>query len=447
MNRSILNHYMSRFERKASERKKERREVGMEAKFCLTDSNGNAVPASFLEELFAHLSDIGWSLNQDNNLGVATSAVKESDTCPAMISTGTGHCKIEFSVPYAMSVGDLEKNLSRMVEDVKSCIVPNSVHLLCLGVHPVTEPEPSMVQRKTRHLFWDEVFKSGLVYLFAICSDCQVHVDVEADEVHAAVNVLQGFTGPQIALTANATVWKGRIDPEYLDVREAFWDWWLGGEDRAGLASKPFSSLPDYVDRISSMRPVFVIRKGESLGIYHYPSFRDYFGSGDGAEAYTCEGKKVEVLPEEGDIDLHDTFNWYTCRLSHYGTVENRANCQQPPEAIMAPAALTLGLVENLDRAAGYLAGFDWDLLREMRRASLRTGPAARVWEVPVLEMSRKMLELAEEGLANRDNGEEEYLAPLWERLEEETCPALECRRIYRNGGIDSLIGRYSLCG
>lgn len=445
MRRSILDHYISRFERKATEREKECRSVGMEAKFCLTDSYGRAVEKDYLGELFSNLSGKGWDLDLDRNLGIATSANRESDTCPAVVSTGTGHCKIEFSVPYAGSLNALEENFKLMVEDVKSCTDPGGVHLLCLGVHPVTDPEPGMVQRKVRHVFWDEVFTSGLVHLFAIASDCQVHIDTTADEVHKAVTVLQGFAGPQIALTANATVWKGTVDEGYVDVREAFWDWWLRGEDRAGVTMRPFASLGDYVDRISSMRPVFVVRSGESLGIYHYPSFRDYYDSNVEVSALTCEGRVVEVVPEEADIDLHDTFNWYTCRLSHYGTVENRTNCQQPPEAIMSVPALTLGLVENMDLAAEYLAGFDWDLLRALRSASLRLGPRAAADGVQVLDLSRKMLSLAEEGLAGRGKGEQGFLEPLWERLERETCPALECREAFARGGTEELIERYSL--
>lgn len=445
MSKEILDHYVSRFETKGLEPDRGPRAVGMEAKFCLTDSDGRAVTAGLTEEMFAHLSDIGWKVDTDVNLGIATGASRESATCPAVVSTGTGHCKIEFSVPYAESVDALEANFLEMVKDVKSYTDANDASLLCLGVHPATNPSPDMVQKKTRHVFWDEVFKSGLVHLFAICSDCQVHVDIDAEEVHTAVNVLQGFAGPQIALTANATVWKGDVDPGYLDVREAFWDWWLEGEDRAGVTRRPFTSLADYVDRVSSLAPVFIMREGQSLGIYRYPRFRDYYDASDGAFALTAGGQEVTVSPQVEDIDLHDTFNWYACRFSHYGTVENRANCQQPPEAILSLPALTLGLVENLERSWDYLAGFDWELLRNMRVAALRDGPMASLGDVRALDMSRKMLSLAREGLLVRGKGEQRYLDPLWERLEKRSCPAMECREIYIGGGMGSLVQRYSL--
>ena len=445
MSDDILDHYVSRFGRVHPGGVATPRTVGMEAKFCLTDSDGNAVSAGFLEDLFTHLGCLGWGVLRDGNLGISTGAIRESDTCPAVVSTGTGHCKIEFSVPYGESIVELESNFSRMVKDVKCHTVPSEAHLLCLGVHPVTEPEPGMVQKKMRHIFWDEVFKSGLLHLFTISSDCQVHVAIGAEEAHSALNVLQGFAGPQIALTANATVWQGSVDLGHVDVREAFWDWWLDGEDRAGVARVAFSSLEDYVRRISSMRPVFVEREGKSLGIYRYPSFQDYYCSNERAVAVTGEGREVTVIPEEKDIDLHDTFNWYACRLSHYGTVENRANCQQPPEDIMSVPALTLGLVENVDKAADFIAGFEWSTLRQLRDKALIEGPEAAVGDLQVLDLSEKMLMLAGEGLASRGMGEQEYLAPLWERLRERSCPALECRRLFEHGGTGALLERYSL--
>jgi gamma-glutamylcysteine synthetase len=446
MDNRIFEHYLSRFESKdRPPRLAGKRGIGMEAKFCLTDSGGEAVSVKQLEALFHALSDGDWRMMIDGNLGIPTGVCRESPTCPAVVTTGTGHCKIELSVPYDESIEGLRFNLESMAGEVKESAETQDIHLLCLGVHPVTEPHPDLVQRKSRHIFWDKVFKSGLVHLFALSADCQVHVDVEPGEVHTAVNVLQGFSGPQIALTANATVWRNGIDGDHLDVREAFWDWWLPEEGRAGMAPAPFASLEDYVDRLTSLRPVFVERDGVGLGIYQYRDFKEYYSAGPTAEGITPEGHKVPMSPEERDIDLHDTFNWYTARLSRYCTLENRANCQQPPEDIMSIPALTLGLMEALDEAWLFLAEYDWGVLRDCRREAMMEGPRARAGGFDIREMCRAMLEIAREGLAKRSRGEEEFLAPLWSRLEDGTCPALETRELYQSGGIDALLERYSI--
>lgn len=444
LEREILPHYLDRFRRKQLRTGDRSRRVGLEAKFCLTDSAGEAVAGEQLQYLFTHLETLGWKPVVDAHLGVFTGATIEWDGIPAVISTGTGHCKVEFAVPHAADLHTLESNFRRMVDDARVYTGPNGVHLLCLGVHPVTSPGPQLVQRKARHLFWDRVFTSGLVHLFALSADCQVHVDVSPSEAHMAVNVLQGFTGAQIALTANATVWNGIVDGEHLDVREAFWDWWLPEEDRVGVARKPFRSINDYVGRVASMRPVMVEREGVTLGIYEYPTFAGYYGGGK-ATAQTVGGEEIAVVPDVNDIDLHDTFNWFSARLSKYCTVENRANCQQPPDDIMAIPALTLGLVENLEESQSFLREYDWDMLRDFRLEAIKVGPRAEVDGLDVALICRGMLQMAKRGLASRGMGEERYLEPLWERLEERTCPALECRELFESGGTEALIERYSL--
>lgn len=446
MGRSILQYYLGRFE--AKDRPKPlagRRGVGMEAKFCIADPQGRGVNGACLQGLFRGLEEKGWTPSVDSNLGIPTGAKKDGLPCPAFISTGTGHCKVELSVPYGKTLQELESNFLSMTGDAKCCADAQEIEFLCLGVHPVIEPHPSLVQKKERHIFWDQAFHTGLVHLFALSADCQVHVDVEAEEVHKALNVFQGFAGAQIALTANATIWKEAVDPEYLDVREAFWDWWLPDEERAGVVSVPFASLEDYVERLASLRPVFVERGGRSLGIYHYASFRDYYLSSGKAWGISAERERVPLEAQEKDIDLHDTFNWYAARLSRYCTVENRANCQQPREDIMAVPALTLGLMENLDGALSCLDEYDWSSLRRSRSQAMRTGLETTVDGNPLSRLCRSMLEIAQKGLASRGCGEETYLAALWERLEGERCPAAEARNVFREGGLQALLERYSL--
>lgn len=442
----IYDYYRRRFEAKdRSGEVQGRRCVGMEAKFCLTDSSGGAASDRLLQGFFDHLDSRGWAIARDENLGIATAATREYPSCPAVISTGTGHCKMEFSVPYGRNLRELESHFQGMVEDAKDAAEREEMRLLCLGVHPVTEPHPGLVQRKARHVFWDSAFEKRLVHLFALSADCQVHVDVDAHEAHRAVNVFQGLAGAQIALTANATVWRSRVDNEYLDVREAFWDWWLPGEDRAGIAREPFESMRDYSDRLASLRPVFVQRDGCSLGIYHYRDFKEYYGSGAAAWGVDPQGGRVALVPCGEDIDLHDTFNWYIARLTRYCTLENRANCQQPPDEIMSVPALTLGIMENLDAASSLVSRFTWEELRDARAEAIRIGPRAVVGGVPVSEVCRSMLEIAGEGLYGRGYGEEERLSPLWHRLEEGSCPALKTRELFSAEGVDALLERFSL--
>lgn len=442
-NGEMVEHYRRRFRK--SGREAGPRAVGMEAKFCVTDGLGKAVSAEATDRLFRSMARSGWNLETDGGIGMATAVSRDSLSYPARISTGTGHCKIEFSVPYAASVHGLGENFNSMASDFKSACLGEEIRLLCLGVHPVTRPDPCLVQRKPRHLFWDTVFTSGLVHLFALSSDCQVHVDVNEMEAVKALRVLQGYAGAQIALTANATLWRGGLDEGHVDLREAFWEWWLPGDDRVGVPAAPSYSLESYVDRIAEMRPVFVERESGPLGIYDYPTFESYYDPRGKSAAVTPDGARIEVTPKPEDIDLHDTFNWNTARLSHYGTVENRANCQQPPERMMALPALTVGLVENMEEASCRLEGSSWRELGSFYGEAVGKGPLAKAGGIEAQRLCREMLELSREGLRRRGFGEEYYLDPLEDAAEKGQCPAFETREIFENGGIKAVVERYSL--
>ena len=132
VNDRMYEYYCRRFEKKGrSERIQGRRCVGMEAKFCLTDGRGGAASEVMLQGFFEHLGDKGWTVARDDNLGIATAATREFPSCPAFISTGTGHCKVEFSVPYGRNLRELESYFQAMVEDAKSSTDGEDMRLLC----------------------------------------------------------------------------------------------------------------------------------------------------------------------------------------------------------------------------------------------------------------------------------------------------------------------------
>jgi len=185
------------------------------------------------------------------------------------------------------------------------------------------------------------------VNIFTINAASHVHIDVTMEEAVSAVNVLNGFAGAQIALTAHSNVWKGHLDKKYKCVNEKFWDWWMPDRKRIGVPEKPFKDMKDYIDTISNFKPVYVKRKGMPVLLEGYKTFSGYYNSGK-ALGKDINGKEIEIIPDREDIDIHNTCYWYNARLTGYYTVENRVNDQQPPEDILCVPALTLGLVSSL---------------------------------------------------------------------------------------------------
>ena len=95
--------------------------------------------------------------------------------------------------------------------------------------------------------------------------------------------------------------------------------------------------------------------------------------------------------------------------------------CTQPLDRTFASAAFHLGLLLNLDKLEAYLrtapffttAGRDYKSLRRQFSKKKLTDEE----EAVVLEFSKDLLTLAEEGLEKRDKQEMVYLEPLKKEL------------------------------
>jgi len=139
------------------------------------------------------------------------------------------------------------------------------------------------------------------------------------------------------------------------------------------------------------------------------------------------------------------TFCWHNARISRYCTLENRVNCQEPPESLMAVGALTLGLAERLGQARALVDRHDWRDLRKGRADAMRRGLEGCVAHRPISDLCQAMLAIAAKGLRARGHGEEAYLGPLWERLRRRRSPADEAITCFRQDGIGGLLKRFLL--
>jgi gamma-glutamylcysteine synthetase len=303
--------------------------------------------------------------------------------------------------------------------------------------------------KKGRTCVWDKAFGANRclsredgddVCLFTINAGTHTHVSISKEEAIDAVNVLNGFAGAQLALTANSNIWRGRIDPQFKCVCEKLWDWWMPDKRRVGVPPRPFRDLRDYVRTVAEFRPVYVKRNGTPVVLTRYGSFHEYFLAQrpTGIDART--GQEVAIVPENGDIELHSTCYWYNARLSRYYTVENRANDQQPPGDLLCVPALTLGLVSAVGESLEVLGSYRWQDLRECRDVACRTGLDGAVNGYDVADLVTQMLEVAKLGLRRRKLGEEQFLAPLEGRVPQRRCPADDAVRVVADGGIASLV-------
>lgn len=467
MNKSVR-HLLENFERIESQRNlKERgRRIGSELKFPIVEEDGAAAGLDKTEALWNFLSRKGWTTFCDAATGKTAGAVRPGEMNEHRASCETGFCKVEFSLAHAGDLHSLQRSIEEVLDLAGEFRRMSGGIFLGFGIQPVTPPGKHLLMKKGRNLFWDRLFggndhiapENGTdVHLFTVSASNQAHIDVTMDEAVDAVNVFNGLAGAQIALTANSNIWKGHVDEEYKCLGEMFWDWWLKEKCRSryGVPEKKFRDLEDYFLSVLDFPPVYVKREGMPVCLPHCKSFSDFIECGEGvtecgrdsglkACGLTADGREVELRGGPGDIDQHFTFFWHNARISRYYTLENRVNDQQPPGEIMVVPALTLGLMENLERATELVDSYPWDALRDMRIAAAMRGLEAVSEGVKAAEVASEMISVAEEGLKGRELGEEVYLLPLKERLERMCCPSDTAERVFCRGGIRGLI---DFCG
>ena len=112
----------------------------------------------------------------------------------------------------------------------------------------------------------------------------------------------------------------------------------------------------------------------------------------------------------------------------------------------MAASALSLGFVESYKAVEEYalraLGPDPWPAMLRYRAEVLRKGMHAKE---PSDDFLRTMVEIAEAGLRTRGRGEEEYLKPVWRRLEKRQSPGDRARTHFLKHGMDALIDELAL--
>lgn len=435
---------------KFPERGSSQRKIGIELKFPVVDREGKAVSYNVIRELWAFLQEYGWKGITDRYTNEVVGVKKEGN----IISNETGYCKLEISLSPEKNLIKISNKLNPILKRLTLFSKKDQIHILGYGIQPITPPSKKLYIKKERTLFWEKLFPSNKiiekkdgcdVHLFTVNASNQCHVEVDSREAVEALNIFNGLSGAQIALNGHSPIWKGGIDPRYKAASEILWDWWLPGENRTGMPKKRFDSLEDYIRTILNFKPIFIKRDGKVFPLSAFSSFKNYYISKDGFFGKTTEGDYSLIVPEIEDIDLHQTFVWYDARLTRYGTIENRLNCEQPPEELMAISALTLGLVENLSKAKSLLSRYRWEDLKKARIDAIEKTLKAEIAGRPIIELCKEMVLLAKEGLLKRGLGEEKFLGPFWLRLKKKESPADKALKTFNKGGIKGLLKNLSL--
>ena len=249
-----------------------------------------------------------------------------------------------------------------------------------------------------------------------ICGS-QVQLDVSTSNYLRVINAFTQIEAAKAYLFANSEFLGADWDTKIS--RDIFWEKSMHGiyPENVGVNAKLFKDEDDFFNYLDRSAIFTVERDGET---YYFSPIRarDYLDT-DEIPAYTLNGKETLLVPQEKDFQTHRSYQFQD--LTTRGTVEFRSVCTQPLDRTFASAAFHLGLLVNLDKFEDYLAtasffvefGRDYkSLRRQFSKKQLTDKETAGI-----VQLSKDLLAIAEQGLEMRGQREMTYLEPLKEKL------------------------------
>ena len=249
-----------------------------------------------------------------------------------------------------------------------------------------------------------------------ICGS-QVQLDVSTANYLRVINAFTQLEAAKAYLFANSQFSGADWDTQIS--RDLFWEESMHGiyPENVGVNAKLFKDEDEFFDYLDRSAIFTAERDGET---YYFSPIRarDYLDTDD-IPAYTLNGKEALLVPQEKDFQTHRSYQFQD--LTTRGTVEFRSVCTQPLDRTFASAAFHLGLLVNLDKLETYLEtapffgifGRDYkSLRRQFSKKHLTDEETAGI-----VQFSKDLLAIAEQGLKMRGQSEMSYLEPLKEKM------------------------------
>lgn len=409
------------------------RTVGRELEFPVVALDGQAADVRRLWELLLSYSAFKPKYDVGNpNLLVELSGPEGSYT----IEVGVG--TMEINTRPCRTLHEVREIAELQVSRLVHAAAAYGWRVLGYGIQPVTSPMLALMTPKQRYQSLYRAMGSEWLWYTVTAAD-QVHVAIRRDEVIRLLNFGNLMAPVIVALCANSPVYAGRLSP-YCSAREGRHLAIHALEHRHGMPATPYGDAEEFVRRVADAR--HLIRKADNQVYPTARSFADYLADSAGAGTSSAS---FDALYEA--FLFHEHYVWNSARArTTYGTLELRPACQQPWGEHMAAATLGVGLIEAHRAIEDYLevtlGPATWETMAQWHRQVIRTGLAA---SQPAPNFLFTIVELAGAALRSRGHGEEEYLAPLYLRLERGENPAQRAQHIFASDGMSGLLAHAAI--
>lgn len=399
------------------------RRVGIEAEFPLVTGDGRAGDIAALWPPLLEDASLQPEYDDPEARDLVVAARRPGVAIGAEVGRGT----LELSLGPYDDLWELNAGLESVLARTSACAASHGQSLLGYGIQPRT-PASTALMTPRRH-YRALLRAAGRSWLpLTTTASSQLHIDIGRSELMRAVNVMNLLSGPLIAFAANSSVYAGRAG-RFFSGREGL----LAGlgEHRYGMTPRRLASPADLIGYLADF-PCFVLPRGRGFLPVGVP-FRRWLAA---------EGAASSRADLHRDFLWHEHYVWNSARArTQHSTIEVRPACQQPPGALLAPHALSLGWAESLSDLERYFAdalGADpWPAMIDYRRRAIRDGLAA---EAPAEHMLAELFEIARRGLARRGRKEETFLDPIASRLELAENPGAQARTLFLRRGMQAMI-------
>ena len=400
--------------------------IGIELEYPIVNLKGNATDIKIVKELFRDLSSIlKLTVEKVDDFGNPIQLLEPISQDRILFEVS--YTTIEFAFGKAESIQEVEERFNFYMAMIQKKLGESNHAIVGSGIHPYWEENENQSVAYPRYqmlMAYLNLSRSktsrGLhdfpEYGAFICGS-QVQLDVSKSNFLRVINAFTQIEAAKAYLFANSEFsgagWDTKIS------RDIFWEESMHGiyPENVGVNTRLFKDEDDFFDYLNHSAIFTAERDGQTY--YFYPiQARDYLTTPE-IQAFTLNGDEVLIHPQEEDFQTHRSYQYQD--LTTRGTIEFRSVCTQPLDRTFASAAFHLGLLVHLDKLEAYLrtapffttAGRDYKLLRRQFSKKKLTDEE----EAAVLEFSKDLLTLAEEGLEKRDKQEMVYLEPLKKEL------------------------------
>ena len=400
--------------------------IGIELEFPIVHTKGKSTDIEVTKDLMRFLVDaLSLEVEKEDQDGNPIQLVEPMSQDRILFEVS--YTTLEFAFGRAQKIQEVEGRFQAYMKVIQERLGEKDHAIQGWGIHPNWDQNDNRPVAYPRYQMLMDYLHMGsrqeIVNLHdfpqygAFICGSQVQLDVSTANYLRVINAFTQIEAAKAYLFANSEFSGADWDTQIS--RDIFWEDSMHGiyPENVGVNSKLFKDEDDFFDYLDHSAIFTAERDGETY--YFSPiQARDYLAT-DEIPAYTLNGKETLLVPQEKDFQTHRSYQFQD--LTTRGTVEFRSVCTQPLDRTFASAAFHLGLLVNLDKLEEYLGtapffekfGRDYKSLR--KQFSKKNLSSAE--EMAVVQFSKDLLALAEQGLEMRGQSETTYLAPLKEEL------------------------------